>query len=62
VEQSEQFRTSLRQARRGDEEVRKKWDQWAPLINVLAGGEVGRMVRSSSVICLTLLDRRYRKL
>lgn len=43
VEQSEQFRTSLRQARRGDEEVRKKWDQWAPLINVLAGGEEALM-------------------
>jgi programmed cell death 6-interacting protein len=42
VDQSEQFRAALKQARRSDEEVRMKWDQWAPLINVLAGGEVGQ--------------------
>lgn len=40
--QADQYRTLLKRVRKSDEEVRSKWDQWAPLVNILAGGEVSR--------------------
>lgn len=39
VQQTDQFRETLKQARNGDHGVRAKWDQWAPMISILANGE-----------------------
>jgi programmed cell death 6-interacting protein len=40
LEQADHYRNLLKRVRKSDEEVRSKWDQWAPLVNILAGGEV----------------------
>lgn len=39
LDQAQRYRETLRQARKSDSEVKAKWDQWAPLISILAAGE-----------------------
>ena len=61
LEQADQYRNLLKRVRKSDEEVRSKWDQWAPLVNILAGGEVSRGMLPPGLL-LNLHCRSHRRL
>lgn len=44
---AQQYDGTIKQAAQSDGTVKEKWDQWRPLIDILAGGEV-RVESSSS--------------
>jgi programmed cell death 6-interacting protein len=51
LEKADHFRGILKQVRKSDAEVRLKWDQWAPLVTVLAGGEVSQRSFPVNLTC-----------